>query len=361
MSEKELRRVEVLARVASGELRLRDAAVLLRVSYRQASAWLGVPARGSCGPAAWQRGTGGPIAASQRSCASRCWLWCARSIPATAQTLVDAGAEHLAEEDGLLVHGNAAPLDAEKTAVGPRPCQPREHRKRRRARTLGELVQLDGSFHQWFEQRGPHGCLMNMVDDASGVTHAWIGRRRNHLGRRSRAARWIKSFGVPLALYTDWKTSTKQNPTASRTAWRKAPDAVRTHVRAVGNRHHHRQLPAARPRGTQKRRASGRFIKKNAAQTITSYVAANAYLENICSGEQPFRARSRRRTKLSSRHPQPGPVGTPTFVCKPDAPSATIGWCVTTDRWGSCCPPAGVRAAQKNRCWSMKAKLVSWK
>src|ERR1700723_1877665 len=30
---------------------------------------------------------------------------------------------------------------------------------------FGELVQLDGSFHDWLERRGPRGCLMDMVDD----------------------------------------------------------------------------------------------------------------------------------------------------------------------------------------------------
>src|SRR2546430_12511518 len=30
---------------------------------------------------------------------------------------------------------------------------------------------MDGSFHAWYEQRGPQGCLMNMVDDATGISH----------------------------------------------------------------------------------------------------------------------------------------------------------------------------------------------
>src|ERR1700694_3403687 len=38
-----------------------------------------------------------------------------------------------------------------------------------------ELVQMDGSFHNWLEERGPRGCLMNMVDDACGNTLAHMG------------------------------------------------------------------------------------------------------------------------------------------------------------------------------------------
>src|SRR5688572_5082767 len=41
------------------------------------------------------------------------------------------------------------------------------HRSWRERRAhFGELVQLDGSHHQWFEKRAPKACLMNMVDDA---------------------------------------------------------------------------------------------------------------------------------------------------------------------------------------------------
>jgi hypothetical protein len=32
---------------------------------------------------------------------------------------------------------------------------------------FGELVQLDGSFHEWLEGRGPRGCMRDMVDDAT--------------------------------------------------------------------------------------------------------------------------------------------------------------------------------------------------
>ena len=46
----------------------------------------------------------------------------------------------------------------------------REHRQRRERREhLGELVQMDGSFHQWFEDHGPKGCLMALCTDWKAV------------------------------------------------------------------------------------------------------------------------------------------------------------------------------------------------
>jgi hypothetical protein len=43
----------------------------------------------------------------------------------------------------------------------------RKHCQRRERKAhFEELVQVKGSFHAWFEERGPRGCLMDMVDDA---------------------------------------------------------------------------------------------------------------------------------------------------------------------------------------------------
>ena len=34
---------------------------------------------------------------------------------------------------------------------------------------------MDGSFHDWLEGRGPKGCLMDLVDDATNTTLARLG------------------------------------------------------------------------------------------------------------------------------------------------------------------------------------------
>ena len=52
----------------------------------------------------------------------------------------------------------------------------RAHRRRRERKAhFGEMVQLDGSFHDWLEGRGPRACLMNLVDDATGATLCRMG------------------------------------------------------------------------------------------------------------------------------------------------------------------------------------------
>lgn len=82
------------------------------------------------------------------------------------------------------------------------------HRFRRRERRahFGELVQLDGSFHEWLEDRGPGGCLMTMSDDATSTELALMGEQETLWSAAALLEWWVEKYGVPRALYTDMKT-----------------------------------------------------------------------------------------------------------------------------------------------------------
>lgn len=70
---------------------------------------------------------------------------------------------------------------------------------------FGELVQMDGSFHLWFESRGPQSCLMNMVDDATSVTLSLMAEEETTEAAMTLLWKWIETFGIPASLYTDRK------------------------------------------------------------------------------------------------------------------------------------------------------------
>jgi hypothetical protein len=90
----------------------------------------------------------------------------------------------------------------------------RRHRQRRERRAhFGELVQLDGSFHEWLEGRGPRGCLMNLVDDATSTTLCRLGEQETIWAAVGVLRAWIDKYGVPRALYTDWKNVYVREPT----------------------------------------------------------------------------------------------------------------------------------------------------
>ena len=80
------------------------------------------------------------------------------------------------------------------------------HRTRRQRRShFGELVQMDGSHHNWFGSDHGKKCLMNMVDDATGRTMGLMDNQETTEAAMRLLWRWVDKYGIPLALYTDKK------------------------------------------------------------------------------------------------------------------------------------------------------------
>jgi hypothetical protein len=124
-------------------------------------------------------------------------------------------AEHLASEDGVTVHHDTLRRWMLVAGLWSRARKRSPHRQRRERKAhFGELVQLDGSFHLWYETRAARGCLMNLVDDATGRTLARLGDEETIWAAADVLRRWIETYGVPLALYTDWKNVYVRAPTA---------------------------------------------------------------------------------------------------------------------------------------------------
>ena len=96
--------------------------------------------------------------------------------------------------------------------------QHRAWRERRPAK--GDLVQFDGSYEHWFEERGGESCLLAAIDDATGeVVHAMFDYDE---GVKPVCGFWegylIKS-GKPLAIYLDKFSTYRMNlPTARENA-----------------------------------------------------------------------------------------------------------------------------------------------
>jgi hypothetical protein len=93
--------------------------------------------------------------------------------------------------------------------------RPRHRKQRERKAHFGELVQLDGSHHQWFEGRGEKGCLMDMVDDATGTTMGLMSEEETTAAAMEVLWAWVEKYGIPKALYVDRKTVyiTQREPT----------------------------------------------------------------------------------------------------------------------------------------------------
>jgi transposase len=208
MSGRELARVEVLGRVKAGTLPLMDAAMLMGVSYRQAKRlWRLFKREGAKALRHRQAGQtsnrGASVQTRQRVLALIRQKYSGEVGTRFGPTLV---AEHLATEDGLTIDHET--LRRWMLAAGlwsrQRKRSPYRQRRERKAH-FGELVQLDGSFHAWYEARGPRRCLITMVDDATSRSAGRFSEEETIWAVAAVLRQWIEQHGVPLALYTDWK------------------------------------------------------------------------------------------------------------------------------------------------------------
>src|SRR5215831_9328883 len=216
MSERELGRAEVLARVKRRELRVVDAAVLMGVCYRQ-------------GKRLWKR-------------------------------YREEGAEGLKH----------------------RSAGRRRHRRRReRKEHFGEMVQMDGSFHPWLEERGPEGCLMDLVDDATHTTLARLGKEETIWAAAGALRAWIERYGVPLALYVDGKNLYKRSANAQERLRGEEPITqfgrmcAKLGIELIAAGSPQAKGRVERVHGTHQ----DRLVKKLRRRRIARPAEANAYLE----------------------------------------------------------------------------------
>ena len=216
MSQRELRRVEVLARVKSKELKVGDAASLVGVSYRQAKRlWKRYREEGAQGLK--HRSAGRVSARAKPEKFRRRVMRLVREKYGESEgerfgpTLA---AEHLASEDGMRIDAETLRRWMLAEGLWRRRRKRKPYRQRReRRRHFGELVQMDGSFHDWLEGRGPGGCLMNMTDDATSAVELRLGEEETIWAAANTLRAWIEKHGVPQALYVDWKNVYKRAPT----------------------------------------------------------------------------------------------------------------------------------------------------
>lgn len=216
MSKRELRRVEVLARVRSKQLRIVDASKLLQVSYRQAKRlWRRYRNEGGAGLK--HRSAGQPSHRAHDAKFRKKVLQLVREKyggPVGERFGPTLAAEHLVSEDGLKIDAETLRRWMLAEGLWSRARRRRQHRRRReRKEHFGELVQMDGSFHPWLEGRGPEGCLIDMADDATNKTLARLGEEETIWAVADTLREWIERYGVPLALYVDWKNLYKRPAT----------------------------------------------------------------------------------------------------------------------------------------------------
>ncbi|MCX5723113.1 MAG: ISNCY family transposase [Nitrospirae bacterium] len=209
MSVKELRRVHVLRQTMEQKLTQVKAGTLLGLTTRHIRRLIErVEQAGDQGLA--HRGRGTPSN---------------RRIPDTVKTTVltlyekrygDFGptlaTEKLAERHGITLSDETLRRWLRASGIEHFTRRKRPHRAWRERRAhVGELLQLDGSHHDWFEGRGPRCVLMAYIDDANSRVFARFYAYEGTIPAMDSFQRYVQHYGIPLAVYAD-KHTTYQSP-----------------------------------------------------------------------------------------------------------------------------------------------------
>lgn len=123
--------------------------------------------------------------------------------------------EKLLERDGINISDETLRLWFKEEEISYQGRKGKKHRQwRERKEHIGELVQMDGSHHDWFEGRGPKCVLMAYIDDATGRAYSRFYDYEGTYPAMDSFQRYIEKYGMPQSVYLDrhptYKSTAKQ-------------------------------------------------------------------------------------------------------------------------------------------------------
>lgn len=284
MSVKERSRLGILSRVESGELTLVQAAGLLGVSYRQARRLRRrYHDHGDAGLVHRLRGR-----PSNRGCDQALRE---SSVALYREHYSDFGAtlacEYLAARHSLVVDDQTLRRWLQSAGLWRRCRKSPPHRRRReRKACFGELVQIDGSHHDWFEGRRAAGpcVLMVMIDDATGWTAAQFFAGETTQAAMVMLRGWALSHGLPRRLYPDrhsiYRVNTKNADEIEARTGRRPPTQFGRAMDELGVKITCAKSPQAKGRVERMNGTlQDRLVKALRVEGIDGLAAANVYLD----------------------------------------------------------------------------------
>jgi transposase len=203
MSKQEITRLEAMQRIKDKRLTQKEAARMLNLSVRQIKRlYYAYKAQGARGLVSQRRGKPSNN----------------RLDVETQQKAIDLIYEHYRDFGPTLAHEKLTEkhhlrisresvrgmMIAEGIWKAKRAKQPSTHQMRERRACFGELVQIDGSDHAWFEGRGPKCTLLVYIDDATGqLLELWFVPDETFFGYCEASRHYFERYGKPVAFYSD--------------------------------------------------------------------------------------------------------------------------------------------------------------
>jgi hypothetical protein len=118
--------------------------------------------------------------------------------------------EKLFEVHGITINDETLRLWLNGAEIPYKKRKARKHRRwRERKAHFGELVQIDGSHHDWFEGRGPVCVFMGYIDDATNTMYGRFYDYEGVMPAMDSMKRYIQLYGIPKSVYLDKHTTYK--------------------------------------------------------------------------------------------------------------------------------------------------------
>lgn len=203
MSAKEISRLEVMQRLARKHMSQNEAGRILRLSVRQIKRLLkAYREQGATGLISKHRGRQGnnrlPEEFKKRALDLLKTKYKGFGPTLAHEKLVEKEKLNLSDESvrKLMIEEDLwKPRKAKKVVV---------HQLRERRACFGELVQIDGSPHDWFEGRAPACVLLVFIDDATGkLLQLLFVESENFFSYCQAAESYFRQHGKPVAFYSD--------------------------------------------------------------------------------------------------------------------------------------------------------------
>lgn len=143
--------------------------------------------------------------------------------------------EKLFERDKVEVNDETLRLWLIKEGISYKKRKKRPHRQwRERRRCFGEMIQMDGSDHDWLEGRGPRLIFMGYIDDATGAPFGRFYEYEGTIPAMDSFKRYIEKYGIPASIYIDKHAAYKSKKKLSIEDELSNKDPLTQFTRALG-------------------------------------------------------------------------------------------------------------------------------
>lgn len=250
-----------------------------------------------------------------------------------------AAAEKLREEGLEIDHETLRRWLLEEKMIERRRKSANHRSCRERKEHFGELVQMDGSIHYWLGADKGYVCLMQLIDDATGIRLCLMAEGETTEVAMRALQLWIEEYGAPQALYTDMKNVyvTKRALTLEEqlagqekplTAFGKACAKLGIEI-----------IPAHSPQAKGRVERShavyqDRFVKELALRRITTIAAANKVLLNGFTDEINAKFAVEPASSMDFHLPAPQGMNLEDVFCFEDVRTVQNDWTIQHE---NCC------------------------